>query len=223
MIYLDGPQNMLNPDSFYARAFFVNQLTKGCQGNSICVYSYGAMSENPIYLNETAKNFKVRVWRPVETWEQYAGWQAILQRIPSNPRFYVVSPCFANAKVWKTSYNGEPTIFVYPEKVDVGDNASNYCYADTNLVNQYVATWAISDTLTVLTTIIGFGGAEGAMELVSEVVNTADPVTVTQSVIEGAISWPSWPFKPLTWETIAANGGKIGIKQITIGNGTVIK
>ena len=102
----------------------------------------------------------------------------------------------------------------------MGDSASNYCYADSNLVNQYVATWAISDTLTIITTVASFGAPKGAMELVNKIVDTADPVTLGQCLVEGAISWPGWPFKSMTWENIATSRSKVGIEQIKLGNET---
>ena len=220
MIYLDGPQNILNPASFYARAIFESLSTVDCKGNSICVYSHAAMMEAPFYLNETADKYFIRVWRPVQVWQQWAGWQAALKHVPPHPRFYVVSPCFANAKIWKTTLDGKPTIFVYPEKIDLGDSASNYCYADINLVNQYTAVWAISDVATVITVITGWGAAKGAVAIAKQVINIADPVTLVQGIVEGAISWPTWPFKTLTWEQIAANAGKVGIKEIRKGEET---
>jgi len=220
MIYLDGPQNILNPASFYARVLFADYSRVGCEGNSICVYSHAAMMEAPFYLNETAKKYFVRVWRPVEGWKQWAGWQAALQHIPPNPRFYVVSPCFATAKIWKTKYNGDPTIFVYPEKVDLGDSASNYCYADEGLINQYTAVWLGSDAATIITTITGFGVASDAVKLIGKIINIADPVTLAQGIIEGAISWPTWPYKALTYQQIIANSGKVGLKEIKKGEET---
>lgn len=241
MIYLDGPQNMLNPGSFYARAFFANLATKGCEGNSICVYSYGSMSENPIYLDESADKYDVRVWRPV-LW--LPSWQVVFQSIPSNPRFYVVSPCVANAKIWKTTYNGKPTIFVYPEKVYLEGEASNYCYADEGLVNQYVTIWFLSDVGTVIQSVNGFViGRElkGAQQIADvadrslvisavkssynyiadKVFMITDPITLAQGIAEGAIGWPGLPFKPLTWEQISKYGSKIGIKEIKTGGNQV--
>lgn len=218
IIYLDGPQNIINPDSFWARALFANLAGAGCQGNSICLYSGGAAAESPIYLNETAKNYFIRVWRPVGTLEHIAGWQAALKQVPENPRFYVVSPCLATAKIWKTTYNNQPTIFVYPEKIDLGDNASNYCYADSGLINKYTEIWLGSDTATLLTTVVPFLDLpEAASDIVGKIVGIGDPVTLAQGMLEGAISWPGWPFKPLTWDVMAANSNKIGLTQIEKG------
>lgn len=215
MLYLDGPQNVFNPDSFYDQAFLTGLNNAGCEGNSICTYSASTMMEDPLYLSSDSLNYFVRIWRPVNPAEQWAGFQAALMHVPENPRFYVVSPCMATAKIWKTTYNGDPTIFVYPQKVDLGDSASNYCYADSNLINEYTAIWLGSDVTTIVTTITGIGAAEGAMEIVNKVFATADPGTLAQGIIEGAISWPGWPFKELTWEQISANSGKIGIKSLT--------
>lgn len=215
MIYLDGPQNVLNPDSFYERAFFAPLNNNGCEGNSICVYSYAAMSENPIYLSNDSLNYSVKVWRPVSPVVQWFGIQAALQHVPENPRFYVVSPCMAVAKIWKTGN----TIFVYPQKIDISD-ASNYCYADSNLINEYYAIWTGSDIATIVTTITGLGAAKGAMEIFNKVVGTADPATLVQGMLEGAISWPGWPFEALTWDKMVANENKVGIAEIKSGSDT---
>jgi len=217
IIYLDGPQNIINPDSFWARALFANLAGAGCKGNSICLYSYTAR-ENPIYLNETAEKYFLRVWRPVSVVEQWALWQAALKHVPEHPRFYVVSPCLATAKIWKTTYNGQPTIFINMDKVDLGDSASNYCYADSNLINSYVAIWFASDTATLVTTVLPFLSLPKTVtSLVGKIIGIADPITLTQGIVEGAISWPGQPFKTLTWQTISANTNKIGIKEIEKG------
>lgn len=238
MIYLDGPQNILNPDSFYARALFSDLATAGCQGNSICLYSYGAAAESPIYLNETAKNYFVRVWRPVSILEQIAGWQAALQHVPEHPRFYVVSPCMATAKIWKTTYNNQPTIFVYPEKIGLEGNASNYCYADEDLIKTYTFIWLVSDVATVIQTVDGFAISKAVKDatygitnyeavqvitdsiknsynaIANKVFSIADPITLAQGMVEGAVSWPGFPFKTLTSDIIAAYSNKFGIKEI---------
>jgi hypothetical protein len=93
--------------------------------------------------------------------------------------------------------------------------ASNYCYADDTIVNEYLAIWDISDAATIITTLTGIGPLKAAlvplkpaMKTVSKVVNVADPVTFAQAMIEAAISWPQYPWKDLdvsTMETEAAN------------------
>jgi hypothetical protein len=199
VIYLDGSA-VFNPGSWYAQGFFASRALEGCEGNSLCVLKKNAL-ESPFYLSEDADKYFIRVWRPVEPWQQFAGLQATIMHIPSNPRFYVVSPCFAVAKVWKTTYDGRDTIFIHLEKVDVGD-ASNYCYADTNLINQYTAIWAIADFLDFmpwtrfLSTI---GLAQKAVDVTGEIIGIADPVTMIQGILEGAVSWPGSPWKPLGW------------------------
>ena len=236
MIYLDGPQNILNPNSFYARALFANLGVAGCEGNSLCVYSHTAMMEAPFYLNKTADKYFIRVWRPVEEWQRWAGWQAALKHVPEHPRFYVVSPCLATAKIWKTTYNNEPTIFVYPEKVSLEGESSNYCYADEGLIKTYTEIWLASDVGTIIQTVYSFGlnralksaTTEAAKEAIKnsykyvadKVFNILDPITLAQGLLEGVISWPSWPFKTLTWQQISANAGKVGIKEIRTGEQT---
>jgi len=204
IIYLDGPQNIFNPGGFYAKAIFASLAVAGCEGNSICLVSKNAL-ETPIYLNEEADKYDVRIHRPIEGFDQikqWAGWQAALMHIPSNPRFHVVSPCFAVAKIWKTTYHNKPTIFVKVEKKGLGGEASNYCYADVGLVNQYVLVWLVSDVLTVIETYFTWGASSGAKEVLKKVTNTGDPVTLTQGIIEGFISWPGHPWQSLSYEKI---------------------
>jgi hypothetical protein len=242
LIYLDGPQNLLNPTSFYSKALLANIQTQNCEGNSMCLYTYATQLENPYYLDESAQNFagNIRVWRPIEWWKNYLGLQAGLQRVPENPRFYVVSPCLARGKVWKTTYYGNPAIFVYPDKTNVNGTASNYCYADSDLVNTYTEIWAASDALTLVQFITGIAAAkvaakaaQGAVKLAqptitqavknsfkltaSNVIDMVDPVTLCQGIAEGFVSWPGWPFQQLTWETIRKYASSVGIKEIQTG------
>jgi hypothetical protein len=163
----------------------------------------------------------IRVWRPVDPWKNYVGWTAALKRVPEHPRFYVVSPCFAIAKIWKAQMGPEKTIFVYPMKVDVGDKASNYCYADENLVNEYTAIWVASDSATVVQTVLSFGVASG--RIASEAVKASlkdwakiDPVTLMQSLAEAAISWPGWPPPPkdMTFDVMNSEAGKAAFANL---------
>ncbi len=202
VVYLDGSA-LINPAGWYAQPFFIGSILSHCGGNSICLLNKNNL-ETPFYLNKSADKFFIRVWRPVEAWKQWAGIQAAIMHVPQHPRFYVVSPCFAIAKVWKTIYNGEPTIFIYPEKKET-PGSSNYCYADSNLINQYVAIWAISDILSFMpwSSFLGkLGLAEKLTKTVDKIIGIADPVTLAQGILEGAISWPGYPFAPLTYEDI---------------------
>lgn len=215
IIYLDGSA-IFNPGSWYAQEFLASRSLARCEGNSVCILSKNVL-ETPFYLNETANKYFIRVWRPVEAWKQWAGLQAALMHVPEHPRFYVVSPCFATAKVWKTIYKGEPTIFILPEKADLGDSASNYCYADTNLVNQYTAVWAISDFLDFMPWtrfLKTIGLAEKAAEAVGKTIGIADPVTLIQGIVEGAISWPGYPWTSLTIEEMQKFAGNVTIKEL---------
>nr|MBA4405217.1 hypothetical protein [Nanoarchaeum sp.] len=203
MLFIDGTA-FVPSNSWIGKGLILGQMTKGCKGNSICLYIHASQYEDPYYLSENATSYTVRVWRPVEVWKQWAGWQAALARIPSHPRFYVVSPCFAVAKVWKTNLEGEPTIFVYPIKVDV-EGRSNYCYADTALVNAYTTIWATSDILTIAETILTLGTSSAKTGLKLTLKNTLerwgifDPVTFGQVMAEAAISWPGYPYTDLNY------------------------
>jgi hypothetical protein len=214
LAFIDGTA-MVAPNSWFWKGFMATQMTEGCQGNSICLYTHAANTEGPTYLENYTQKYFVRVWRPVEWWENYAGLQALLNRIPEHPRFYIVSPCMAVAKVWKTTYNGEPTIFVYPEKVDMGGNASNYCYADDALIHEYTAIWFGSDIMTLVTTFLSFGGTrvlpkavqstiKNSVTAFNKVVKVADPVTFGQCLLEAAISWPGYPYKSMGKDELAA-------------------
>jgi hypothetical protein len=211
----------------------MGEWSEGCQGNSICIYSHGARMEYPFYLDEDAQNFagRIKVWRPVEAWQQYLGWQAALQHIPPHPRFYVVSPCYAIAKIWKAEYMGEDDIFIYPEKIDMNDTASNYCYADSNLINAYTAIWFTSDVLTVIETVVTWGISSGkfgtqaakisaeaagktAAQQFAQVWKVVDPVTLGQTLAEAAISWPGWPYKSLDYDKMLAATPQTTVTQI---------
>jgi len=206
-------RQMITPTSGIGRGFILGK-EEGCQGNSLCVYSHGSLSEYPFYFDESADKYFVRVWRPVTAFAQYAGWTAILYGVPEHPRFYVVGPCFAEARVWKTRYNGEDTIFVQLIRHDLGDKASNYCYADENLINAYAAVWLVSDAATAADVIysgyssFGKSASDAVLEsakstakgTIGNFLNWLDIGTLVQVAGEYQLSWPGQPFKPLTWE-----------------------
>ena len=200
VVYLDVTA-IANPGSWYAKGIFASRALEGCEGNSICLLSKNDL-ESPLYLEASADRFDIKIWRPVAVWQQFAGLQAALMQVPSNPRFYVVSPCFALAKVWKTNYEGTDTIFILPEKVET-NGSSNYCYADSDLINQYTAIWAISDILDFMpwSSFLGFLKIPAkAVSVVDSVVGIADPATLLQGILEGAISWPGSPWTPLNYQ-----------------------
>ncbi len=204
MLFIDGTA-LVAPNSWLAKGLILGEMTEGCRGNSICLYIQGSQAEAPYYMDENATNYTVRVWRPIEPWKQWAGWQAALQHVPAHPRFYVVSPCFAVAKVWKTSLDGQPTIFVHPIKIEMEGGSSNYCYADTDLINAYTTIWAASDAATVIETVMSLG-VRGATKGASLVLKNAlsgwglaDPTTFFQCIAEGAISWPGYPYTGMNY------------------------
>jgi len=231
MIYLDGTA-LLNPGTTYQNYFFRSAFgVPTCEGNSICLLQKNM--ESPVYLNEETKQYSVKVWRPVETWKNFLGWQAAEKHIPSNPRFYVVSPCFAVAKVWKSG----KTIFVYIDKRSTEGETSNYCIADDALINEYTAIWALSDTGTIIQTISGLslaksvktatnvvGATKEQLQVIKESVqsgfrgvsdkifNIADPVTLAQGIAEGVVSWPCYPWQPLNYDKILKYAKNLGVK-----------
>ncbi|MBU3904566.1 MAG: hypothetical protein KJ906_00245 [Nanoarchaeota archaeon] len=215
MIYIDGTA-MVNPNSWVLKQFVGEAMTEYCEGNSICLYDHVTESEDPHYMSEEADNYFVRVWRPVNSLAQYGSPQIALMHVPEHPRFYVVSPCFAKAKIWKTNevIEGENTIFISMEKCDAG-GASNYCFADESLVNRYAAIWAISDYTDVALSLVSMGtfkiGGKVVEITAKESLKTfagktidLDVVTIGQSLVEAAISWPGYPFEDMTFEKMKA-------------------
>jgi hypothetical protein len=225
IIYLQGTA-LINPGTTYQNFLFRTFIgVPECEGNSICLVSKNA--EYPIYLNEKADPYDVRIYRPVPWWENWLGWQAAMMQVPANPRFYVVSPCFAVAKIWKTNYNNKPTIFVAIDKRSVEGEASNYCYADEGLINTYTTIWALSDVGTAVEFINGFvlnralkkATEEGAKKAIKEgfkstankIFNYADPVTLAQGIAEGFVSWPEYPWRPLNYDIMQKYAQNLGI------------
>lgn len=197
--------SFLAPNSWLGKGLILTQMTQKCRGNSMCLYVQASQYEGPYYMDENVTKYTVRVWRPI-TWQQYAGLTAIEMHIPAHPRFYVVSPCFAVAKIWKTTYGGNPTVFVDPIRVNLHGEKSNYCYADTNLVNSYVEIWAAADAARVAAIILSWGVASGeigvseGIQKVAGVINKwVDPITLAQSIGEAAISWPGYPYSDLNY------------------------
>ncbi len=211
MVFIDGTA-LVAPNSWFAKGLILTHMTERCMGNSLCVYSQAAEYESPYYLSENATEYSVKSWRPIEPWKHLLGWQAALQNVPPHPRFYVVSPCFAVAKVWKTNLDGQPTIFVHPIKVDMEGKRSNYCYADADLINTYTAIWGAADILTIVEVVLSFGTRAAEKGLKATVKQTLgkwsmfDPVTLGQTLAEAAISWPGYPYTSLNYTDIHESG-----------------
>jgi len=181
------------PNSWLGKGLILTQMTKKCRGNSMCLYVQASQYEGPYYMDENVTSYTVRVWRPI-SWQQIAGLTAIQMHVPAHPRFYVVSPCFAVAKVWRTTYDGNPTVFVHPIKVDLHGEKSNYCYADDNLINEYVGIWAATDAARILEYF--YGPEKG---IFAKIWNAVDPITLVQGLAEAAISWPGYPYSDLNY------------------------
>jgi len=218
MLFIDGTA-FIAPNSWFVKGLILAQMTEKCEGNSVCLYVQATQYESPYYLSEDATEYTVRVWRPFEWWKKFLGWQAALQHVPEHPRLYVVSPCFAVAKVWKTTVNDEPTIFVNPVRVPM-EGKSNYCYADTNLVNTYTGIWAAEDIATVLEVVVSWGGAaakkaglKGAEAGFKKVAKSTlfkwydmlGPASFIAAMAEGAIGWPGFPYSSLSYEDMLEN------------------
>ena len=175
--------------------------------------------EDPYYLSEDAKDFTVKLWRPVSNLVNVAGVEGVLMQVPSHPRFYVVSPCFGMAKVWKSTYEGQRTIFIKIDKYDMNDTSSNYCYADEDLINQYAAIWFLSTAGEIAQSVSGYSvkkaiSTAAKTSIKNSVAKTfldIDPVSLLQGLAEAWISWPGWPFKSLTWETMTGESGSIAL------------
>ncbi|MDD5416908.1 MAG: hypothetical protein PHU12_02945 [Candidatus Aenigmarchaeota archaeon] len=201
MVYIDGTA-MINPNSWVYKQAIGEIMTEYCEGNSMCLYSLATQVENPYYMSEKADQYFIRVWRKVPA-TMYTSIQGNLMHPTDNPRFYLVSPCFGVAKIWKNTNTN--TIYITVDKCDTG--TSNYCYADEDLLNQYAAVWAALDWAQMAAS---FGTTKLAGEGVKKIatyVSDKDPFTVIQSVAESAISWPGYPWEDMTYE-LMSNGAK---------------
>ena len=224
LIYLHGTA-LINPVSFVQKGLALSELTQGCEYNSICVYSHATQLESPFFLSAESDKYTVRSWRPVNPL-YYIGIQAALMHVPPHPTFYLAGPCIGQAKIWKVnSYEGHPTVFISMDKFDSGDSASNYCYADIDLVNAYTAIWDASDAATIATAVFSGGGtvAAKAGSLSSKAAKAAskgakyafkesDPITLAQAAAEAAISWPGYPWKALGFDEMRDIVAKQGFK-----------
>jgi len=238
----------VTPTSWIYKGILATQMTAGCEGNSICLYSHGAETpESPYYLEKDADKFSIRVWRPVDPLLNYGrvitsvgaslatgvtvdktgnriftatktvggaaaltAFQSALMWIPEHPRFYVVSPCFAIAKVWKTEYENKDTIFVKPDKIDMEGKASNYCYADQELVNRFMIIWLATDVLNVVEAVF----STGSSSMIKSVVSQADFANLIQIVTEAASCWPGYPYKDMTYDIMQSEVGSAAYNDL---------
>jgi len=206
-IYTRGTKYMTPSNWLYKGIVAADMRGKeACGDNSICIFNKGK-AEVPFYLNQSVQDYFVRVWRPVNPIYQIAGLQSAMMHVPSHPRFYVVSPCFAIAKIWKTP---NKIIFVQPEKVDMEGKTSNYCYADEGLINQYHAIWISTEALNYVLDVL----TAGTKTLVESIVKEADPSNVIQMVAEMAISWPGWPHSGLDYTDMQSQSGKAAYSEL---------
>ncbi len=174
---------IINPSGWYAKGEVVEEGTEAtCSDNQLCLYSQGSLAESPFTLSDDAKGYFLHAWRPTNP-AYLSPIQPLLMRIPENPRFYLVSPCYGVAKIWKSGTE----MYVSVDKCDA--NAANYCYADSALTDRYVEIWLASDAATIGEMILSFGGS-AAFKTVSMAFDYADPATLGQAMAEAFISWP---------------------------------
>lgn len=122
----------------------------GCQEKSICMLKDAEVKgPEPGYsafsLDEKVPTgTEVRLWRPKPSVAArtpiFMSTALFYATVPENPRFYVVSPCFAVAKIWKSGKDDK--IYVKIDKADKcnvtecpsGVDTPNYCYADEEYI-----------------------------------------------------------------------------------------
>ncbi len=93
---------------------------------------------------------------------------------------------------------------------------SNFCYADSSLVDAYTAIWAVSDAAVVVEILLTWGASSGRIglsETTTKLVKntlgkwtTFDPVTIAQAAAEAYISWPGPPYTTLNYTDIEEGG-----------------
>ena len=152
-----GPLDIIWPFGAAAARENIEKLTDvvegGCYMNSICSVSKDGATA---YLldedvpEKVSSKVAVRLWRPKPTRIPVGiSTGMFLLSVNENPRFYVVSPCFAMAKVWK---DREDQVYVYIDKTKKCDvsgceqtsplesiDTPNYCYASEDFV------WGVYD------------------------------------------------------------------------------
>ncbi|HLC51349.1 MAG TPA: hypothetical protein VJH90_03190 [archaeon] len=217
MIYLQG-SSVSVPTGWYAKGIAGSLLTEQCTANSLCLYDHNAQLESPFVLSDATSQYFIRNWRPVNQILAYTPIQGLLFHPPEHPRFHVVSPCFAIAKVWKTDYQGVNTTFVSFQKCDIKNDkgettASNYCFADESLVNSYLAVWTGSDACTVIQSAIPGGAAWTA---VKTVFNVADPCSLIQVAGETTLAWPGQPWKDLNYDKAKEAAPTCNLKEAVL-------
>ncbi|MEM0324650.1 MAG: hypothetical protein QXW35_02000 [Candidatus Aenigmatarchaeota archaeon] len=128
--------------------------------------------------------------------------------VASDPRFYLVSPCYAELEIFIDS--SDATLYVFP-KIDKNRlNEPNYCYATENYVNWYIGTYIAQYTTrcasavgcAILTGGLGaidavlaclFGAASGVCGVI------ADLIDLTFSFLkESTFVWPT-VYKTYPW------------------------
>ncbi|MBR9682218.1 MAG: hypothetical protein GOV02_00950 [Candidatus Aenigmarchaeota archaeon] len=128
-----GPAAKYNPFAQYGAYGNRRALEKASEAGGWYDGSIGILTKNKPSSFLLNSSLNVKIWR-----EEY-GWgdriPAFIQTLAfqayslEDPRFYLASPCFGFAKVWKKG----GTVYVDVEKCDVGD-AANYCYADKDYI-----------------------------------------------------------------------------------------
>jgi len=189
----------------------------------------------PLDLAESSVN-DIRLWRPKTIGDFEArGIMTLMFGAKENPRFYLVSPCYGIAKVWKK----DTTIYISVKKcpVDTEDSKhSNYCYADSNLV------WgsASADNTIDITGASAVSGEIVAMAAAS-LTGTLNPATakaiaygtasaytgtilsMAQSDFQGKQEWGYWTFyKAADYCDIITTIGSFGLSSAVKGAGKTV-
>lgn len=107
--------------------------------------------------------------------------------VASNPRFYLVSPCFSRLTIWKQ----DDTVFVKPEIYNTPQGFEhlkdmNYCYATGTMVNTYITMEATAFGVRIGTAIAGIfiPGLSLAGEVIGMIIDVAK---------EGIFTYPYIP------------------------------
>lgn len=73
--------------------------------------------------------------------------------VASNPRFYLVSPCFSNLKIYIRDDENERNIYIQP--ILKSEKKINYCYATSGFVNLYISTYIATYLSQIACTFVG--------------------------------------------------------------------
>ncbi|MFH0829713.1 MAG: hypothetical protein V1887_00950 [Candidatus Aenigmatarchaeota archaeon] len=161
----------------FKQFFYTNYLQKPCtEGQGLCFNSRGQEDVVPVGGTVT---------------------DVVLQRkglsfAADNPKFYLVSPCYANVNFWK-NFDGE--IYARPDKLPA--DGSNYCYADENVLGGLMLAYAgegsceagmiALDILSLGSKAAAEEGAKTTVKVTLKVVSKEIVKEMTEDIIKGAV------------------------------------